>query len=156
MPYALPCSDGPWEMLRPRSPSLFIVRRLFTLDDNSDVQYRGEVAYPPIGTLVLYLPVERNEIEDRELWKVRLMAFGCGRSSEAEWVHPGILAAIEGAIQIQADDQSCAWPATFDRMSCHNMGSAYKPSWEERQHSGHCEACIRRIAEDSSFFRHVR
>ena len=159
MPYTLQCATGPWEMSRPVNPALFVVRRSFTHSDNTDIAYKFTVAYLEIGALVLYMPSDRDDIADSGWWRVRILSKGkwfCGQAERycaAEWVHPGILAAVTGTIHVKGDGQYSAWPATSDRLSCHGMGT--KPSPEDKQHSGFCAACIRRMAGNLSFMVHL-
>ena len=159
MPYVLPVDPafedpGPWDHFRPSHPSLLIVRRSFTQEQNPDMVWRMTVSYVAIGTVVLYFPDEHDGEEDCGWWKVHILGQGF-RHSEAEWLHPGILAKINGRILVKGDDQPHAWPATFDRMSCHKMGEREKPSREELRHTGYCEACIRRMARFPSFIQHL-
>lgn len=152
MPYVLPCSDGPWEDIRPRGISLLIVSRTFRIEDNTDTIWRSSVAYPEIGTLVLYFPGEHDEEADHGWWKVHIL-----RETEhnVQWVHPGILARIRGNIYVEGDGLRNAWPAAPNRMCCHLMGEKRKPADSELVHVGYCEACLRRMARFSSFFRHL-
>ena len=116
--------------------------------------WRMTVSYVAIGTVVRYLPDEHDGEEDCGWWKVHILGQGF-RHSEAEWLHPGILAKINGRILVEGDDQPHAWPATFDRMSCHKMGERENPSREELRHTGYCEACIRRMVRFPSFIQHL-
>ena len=153
MPYAFPCNEGPWEDSRPRGISLLIVSRRFRFEDNTDTYWRSSVAYPAIGTLVLYFPGEHDVEADRGWWNVHILGQG---EHSLKWVHPGILAKIRGSIYVEGDGLRNSWPAACNRMSCHLMGEKRAPADSELDHVGYCEACLTRMARFSSFFRHLQ
>ena len=157
MPYKFPCKEGPWDRQRPLRISLLVVVRSFTLEDNFDIPYRKTVAYPKLGTLVIYYPRDHDAATDIGWWKVFIL--GQQGTNRPKWVHPGTLGTIHGQVGVHGDGQHLAFQPrrSLDMvtMSCHSMGEDRAPSWYDKQHCGYCAACIQRMAAYPSFRQHL-
>ena len=152
MPYDCLSCQEPWEIERPIYPTLFAVVRIFSEDDNDDIAWKDTVTYLSAGTVVLYVPEDASDA-DIGWWKVwRITGV---KPSRAGWVHPGTLAHISGEIHVSGNSLRYGFETTKNRMSCHSMGAAHKPSDADLVHTGWCPACQTRMASHSSYTEHV-
>ena len=111
--------------MRPASPKLFVVDRLFQRDDNKDIRFRDEVSYLPLGSVVLYLPQDASKEIDVGWWKVRILTRGhstvcltLGHSTNAVYVNPHVLASIHGEIRAW---QRVGWAISRPKWRCHEL-----------------------------------